>query len=109
MLFRMKRGIDESLAVWAVNGIRGIWGALATGIFASVAVNSVGADGLLFGNAQQLVKQFAGVVTVCAFAVIWILVKVIDIFIGRRVGGAEETVGLDISQHGERAYGGVLR
>ncbi len=111
MLFRMRRGIDESLDVWAVHGMGGTWGVLATGIFASVAVNSAGADGLLFGNAMQLAKQFAGVaaVGVFAFAATWILGKVIDVTIGLRVSGTEETVGLDISQHGERAYGGVLR
>ena len=86
----------------------GIWGVLATGIFASVAVNSAGADGLLSGNAMQLVKQLAGVVMVgvFAFASTWILGKIVDITIGLRVGETEET---DISQHGERAYGGMLR
>ena len=111
ILLRMKRGIDESLDVWAVHGMGGVWGALATGIFASVAVNSAGADGLLFGNAMQLAKQFAGVaaVGVFAFAATWILGKVVDITIGLRVSETEEMVGLDISQHGERAYGGMLR
>jgi len=111
MLFRMSRRIDESLDVWAVHGMGGTWGALATGIFASAAVNSAGADGLLLGNWLQLGKQFVGVaaVWVFAFVVTMILGKLIDITIGLRVSGAEETVGLDISQHGERAYGGVLR
>lgn len=111
MLFlKTKRGVDDSLDVFAVHGMGGIWGVLATGIFASLAVNSAGADGLLFGNAMQLAKQLAGVaaVGVFAFAGTWILGKVIDITIGLRVSGTEETVGLDISQHGERAYGGVL-
>ena len=109
--FRMRRGIDESLDVWAVHGMGGTWGALATGIFASVAVNSAGADGLLLGNAMQIVKQFAGVAAVWAFAfgVTWILGKLIDATIGLRVSNAEETIGLDIAQHGERAYGGLLR
>ena len=111
MLFRMSRRIDESLDVWAVHGMGGTWGALATGIFASAAVNSAGADGLLLGNWLQLGKQFVGVAAVWVFAFIatMILGKLIDITIGLRVSGAEETVGLDISQHGERAYGGVLR
>ena len=111
IIFRMKRGIDESLDVWAVHGMGGVWGALATGIFASVAVNSAGADGLLFGNAMQLAKQLAGVVAVgvFAFAATWILGKIVDITIGLRVSEMEEMVGLDISQHGERAYGGMLR
>ena len=111
ILFRMKRGIDESLDVWAVHGMGGAWGALATGIFTSVAVNSAGADGLLFGNAMQLAKQLGGVAAVWAFAfgVTWILGKLVDITIGLRVSRTEEAIGLDISQHGERAYGGALR
>ena len=111
MLFRVKWGVDESLDVWAVHGMGGTWGALATGIFASAAVNSSGADGLLLGGALQLGKQFVAVaaVGVFAFAATWILGKLVDVTSGLRVGSMEETVGLDISQHGERAYGGILR
>ena len=111
MLLRMRRGIDESLDVWAVHGMGGTWGVLATGIFASVAVNSAGANGLLSGNAMQLLKQLAGigVVWVFAFGATWVLGKLVDVTIGLRVTTVEETVGLDISQHGERAYGGTLR
>jgi Amt family ammonium transporter len=112
MLFRAKKmGIDESLDVWACHGIGGTWGALATGIFASVAVNSAGADGLIFGNAMQLARQLLAVVVVWAFAFVgtWVLGKIVDVTIGLRVNATEETVGLDISQHGERAYGGMLR
>lgn len=111
MLLRAKWGVDESLDVWACHGMGGTWGALATGIFASAAVNSAGADGWLFGNAMQIVKQLAGIasVWVYAFAVTWILGKIIDVTIGLRVSRTEETLGLDISQHGERAYGGLWR
>jgi Amt family ammonium transporter len=111
MLFRMKRNIDESLDVWAVHGMGGTWGALATGIFASAAVNPGGADGLLAGNMLQFGKQFIGVAAVWVFAFggTWVLAKLVDVTIGLRVSGMEESVGLDISQHGERAYGGVLR
>jgi Amt family ammonium transporter len=112
MLLRTKKmGVDESLDVWACHGVGGTWGALATGIFASAAVNSAGADGLLLGNALQLAKQFAGAAAVWAFAftATWILGKIIDVTIGLRVTKMEETLGLDISQHGERAYGGLLR
>ena len=111
MLLRTKWSVDESLDVWAVHGMGGTWGALATGIFASAAVNSAGADGLLLGNAVQVLKQLAGIVAVWAFAFVttWVLGKVIDVTIGLRVSTVEETVGLDISQHGERAYGGTLR
>ena len=111
MIFRLRWGIDESLDVWAVHGMGGTWGALATGIFATVAVNPSGADGLLFGNAIQFAKQFAGVAAVWVFAYVatWILGKLVDATMGLRVSRTEETLGLDISQHGERAYGGSLR
>jgi Amt family ammonium transporter len=112
MLFRAKKlGVDESLDVWACHGIGGTWGALATGIFASVAVNRAGNNGLVFGNALQLGRQFLGVVTVWAFAfgMTWVVGKIISALMGLRVSPTEETVGLDISQHGERAYGGTLR
>jgi len=109
ILWRIRRGIDESLDVWAVHGMGGVWGALATGIFASAAVSGV-ADGLLWGGWELFLKQIAGVATVAAFAfgVTWILGKFVDITIGLRVKEEEEVVGLDISQHGEKAYGGVL-
>ena len=108
MLFRIKRRIDESLDVWAVHGMGGIWGALATGIFATAAVG--GADGLIGGNGIQFAKQLTSVAAVgtYAFAATWILGKVVDLTIGLRVREHEEVVGLDISQHGERAYGGIV-
>jgi len=110
-LLKIKLGFDDSLDVFAVHGMGGIWGALATGIFASLAVNSAGADGLLYGGGIQVLKQLASIVAVggFAFAATWILGKLVDITIGLRVGQKEETVGLDLSQHGERAYGGLLR
>lgn len=110
-LLKTKLYLDDSLDVFAVHGMGGIWGALATGIFASLAVNPAGADGLLLGNGSQLLKQLVGVLAVGTFAFVasWILGKLLDVTIGLRVGQDEETVGLDISQHGERAYGGILR
>jgi Amt family ammonium transporter len=89
----------------------GTWGAFATGLFATVAVNSAGANGLFYGNPEQLLLQTAGIVAVWTFAfgATWILGKAVDRTIGLRVSPTEETVGLDISQHGERAYGGQLR
>jgi len=112
MLFRAKRmGVDDSLDVWACHGIGGIWGALATGVFASVAINPAGANGLLSGNTMQLARQLLAVAAVCGFAfvVTWVLGKIVDVTMGLRVNSTEETVGLDISQHGERAYGGMPR
>jgi Amt family ammonium transporter len=102
MLFRQKKGLDESLDAWAVHGMGGLWGALATGIFAAAAVN--GASGLLEGNVHQFVAQIvgAGAAVIYAFVVTYILALIVDKTIGLRVTEEEEYVGLDISQHGER-------
>ncbi len=111
MILRSKQNVDESLDVWACHGMGGTWGALATGIFASAAVNIAGANGLVYGNATLVAKQLATIATVWGFAFVgtWVLGKVVDATIGLRVSSTEETVGLDISQHGERAYGGILQ
>jgi Amt family ammonium transporter len=109
VILKNKLGFDDSLDVFAVHGMGGIWGALATGIFASSAVS--GASGLIEGSAGQMMIQLVGVVAVATFSFVatWILGKLVDITIGLRVGQTEEGIGLDISQHGERAYGGLLR
>jgi Amt family ammonium transporter len=109
VLIKNKLGFDDSLDVFAVHGMGGIWGAVATGIFASSAV--AGTPGLIEGNGAQVVTQLIGIVTVAAFAfaVTLIIGKLVDITVGLRVGQSEETVGLDLAQHGERAYGGLLR
>ncbi len=106
MLFRMKRSIDESLDVWACHGIGGAWGAIATGIFATTMVNQAGANGLLYGNNELLTTQIIAVAVtwVYAFAVTFVLAKAIDMTLGLRVGEEEEAVGLDVSQHAEKAY-----
>jgi Amt family ammonium transporter len=106
MLFRSKQNVDDSLDVWACHGLGGTWGAIATGIFATVAVNSVGANGLLYGNPGQLTTQLiaVGVTWVYAFVMTVILAKIIDATIGLRVTDEEESIGLDISQHAEKAY-----
>lgn len=103
MLFRIKKGLDESCDAWAVHGIGGLWGALATGIFAVAVVG--GKDGLLAGNVDQFVSQIigAGAALVYAFVVTLVLALIVDKTIGLRVTAEEEYVGLDISQHGERA------
>ncbi len=103
--------VDESLDVWACHGLGGTWGALATGIFCTVSVNSAGANGLFTGNPMQALKQLAAIaiVWVFSFAGTWLIAKLINAVMGLRVSQAEEQVGLDIAQHGERAYGGQLR
>jgi Amt family ammonium transporter len=82
----------------------GLWGAVATGIFATSAVNSY--TGLLQGNFNQFAVQImaAGISVVYAFVVTYALAKLVDSFMGLRVTEDEEYVGLDISQHGEKAY-----
>jgi len=104
--FRQKRNLDESLDVWACHGIGGTWGALATGLFASRAVNPAGADGLFYGNPAQFVVQLVTVAATIlfAFGVTFLLAKLLSKTLGLRVSANEEEVGLDISEHGEQAY-----
>jgi Amt family ammonium transporter len=104
--FRDKRGLDESLDVWACHGIASTWGMVATGLFATVEVNSAGANGLFFGNPAQIGIQLLGIVVTMAFSfgITFIVAKLLDLSIGLRVTPMEEEVGLDISAHGERAY-----
>jgi Amt family ammonium transporter len=102
LLLRIRKGLDESLDAWAIHGMGGLWGALATGIFAVAAVN--GASGLIEGNVNQFVANAVGAFAalIYAFVVTYVLAVVIDKTIGLRVTEEEEYVGLDISQHGER-------
>ncbi len=102
--FRERRGLDESLDVWACHGMAGSWGALATGLFATAAVNGV--DGLFYGNAPQFGIQLLTVVVTIAYSVIitFALTKILDAVWGLAVSEQEEEIGLDISEHGERAY-----
>ncbi|MFA5398851.1 MAG: ammonium transporter [Dehalococcoidia bacterium] len=109
MVWRAKSsGVDESLDVFACHGMGGTWGALATGIFATTAVNSAG-SGLIDGNWKQVLIQMSAIAAtaVYAFGVSWLLAKALKSTMGLRVKEEEEAVGLDISQHGETAYGGV--
>jgi len=105
MRLRNKTRIDESLDVWACHGMGGTWGALATGIFATVTVNSAGANGIIYGNLVLLGKQLLAIIVVWiySFGMTWIVGKLIDKAIGLRVSETEESIGLDISQHGESA------
>jgi Amt family ammonium transporter len=109
MILRSKQNVDESLDVWACHGMGGTWGALATGIFAATAVNSAAVDGLIYGSGLLLGKQVVAVAAVWAFAFAgtWVVARIIKAAMGLRVREEEEVVGLDISQHGERAYGGI--
>lgn len=99
---RVKVGLDESLDAWAVHGVGGLFGALATGVFATLAVNQY--SGLLYGNVNQFLANAAGAFAAMAYAfvVTYVLAVLVDKTMGLRVSGDEEYVGLDISQHGER-------
>lgn len=107
--WRNKLKIDESLDVWACHGMAGAWGALATGLFASKAVNPAGADGLLYGNASLFGVQLLSVLvaSVFSFVATYLIARLIDGWRGLSVGIPEEEVGLDISQHGEESYVGL--
>jgi Amt family ammonium transporter len=111
LLFKSKLGFDDSLDVFAVHGVGGIIGMIFVGVFATLTVNPAGANGLIAGSGMLILKQLAaiGAVGAYAFGMTWVLGKIIAKTIGLRVNQSEETVGLDLSQHGERAYGGMLR
>jgi Amt family ammonium transporter len=109
MVWRAKSNkLDESLDVFACHGMGGTWGAVATGIFATSSVNASG-SGLLDGNWQQLLVQITAILVTMAYAFVltWILAQAVRLTMGLRVKHEEEAVGLDISQHGETAYGGI--
>jgi Amt family ammonium transporter len=104
--WKFSLGYDDSLDVVGVHGVGGSWGAIATGIFASTAINPGGADGLLAGNPSLLVAQVVSVLAtiVYSFVVTFILLKLVDATLGLRATQDDEIQGLDLSQHGERAY-----
>jgi len=102
----VRRQVDDALDVFGVHGVGGILGALATGVFATKAVNSAGSDGLLYGNFNQLVVQATAVLAVAIYAAVvtWVILKVLDVTMGLRVAPEEERQGLDVSLHGEPGY-----
>jgi ammonium transporter, Amt family len=99
-------GYDDALDVFGVHGVGGIWGTVATGIFAEKAVNAAGADGLLFGGVQQFLVQLLLVAVAVTYAVLmtWVLFKLVDSLVGVRVEKKDELIGLDLTQHNESAY-----
>jgi Amt family ammonium transporter len=105
-VIKPKLGYDDSLDAFGVHGIGGIWGALATGLFATKSVNSAGADGLFYGNPQQFLNQLiaVGITIVFTAIVTFIILKVVDAWVGLRVKEEDEEIGLDLTQHQEAAY-----
>jgi ammonium transporter, Amt family len=104
--WRARTTLDDSLDVFACHGAGGMWGTIATGLFASTAINAAGPNGLFYGNPHQELVQLAGVAVVATFAFVgsYILLRVINVFSPLRVKPEEENQGLDVSEFGEAAY-----
>jgi ammonium transporter, Amt family len=105
-VIKPKLKYDDALDVFGVHCIGGIWGVLATGLFASKAINPAGADGLFYGNPKQFLIQAvaAGATLAYSFVASVIIYKVVDFFLKARVDEREEVIGLDLTQHHENAY-----
>jgi len=103
---KAKLRYDDALDAFGVHGIGGTWGAIATGLFATTTVNELGADGLFYGNAGLLGKQFIAIGASWAMAIAgtFVILKVISIFIKLSATDEEQDTGLDFTQHGEDAY-----
>jgi Amt family ammonium transporter len=103
---RIKWNMDDTLDAFSVHGVGGIFGAIITGVLASRLVNPAGADGLLFGNPSLLLIQLLAVAVTIVFSgtVTFVLLKLVDWTIGIRSGEAQESEGLDLVEHGEKAY-----
>jgi Amt family ammonium transporter len=105
-IVKTKFGYDDSLDAFGVHGVGGIWGALATGLWANKEVNAAGNNGLFYGNPGLLLIQLKAVAItiIYSFIVSWVLLKLVDAFMGLRVSEDEERIGLDLTQHRESAY-----
>jgi len=99
-------GYDDSLDAFGVHGVGGIWGALATGLWATKEVNPAGNNGLFYGNPGLFLVQLKAVAItiVYSFIVSFVLLKIVDVVMGLRVSEDEERIGLDLTQHRESAY-----
>ena len=104
-VLKSKFGYDDSLDAFGIHGVGGMWGAIATGLFATVSVNPDGADGLFYGG-NLLIPQLISLVVAIALAIIGttIIFKVVSLFMDMRVSISAESLGIDISEHGEGAY-----
>ncbi|HAH19775.1 MAG TPA: ammonia channel protein [Candidatus Omnitrophica bacterium] len=105
-VLKPKLGYDDSLDAFGVHGVGGIWGALATGLFASKSVNPAGADGLFYGNPQLFIIQLkaVGITVLYSLIVTFAIYKIVDMVMGVRASEKDEVVGLDLTQHHEAAY-----
>lgn len=105
-VLKSKLGYDDSLDAFGCHGIGGTWGAIATGLFATKAINSAGADGLFYGNPSLLKAQLISIIATYAFAAVgtFVILKVVGLFTQLRATAEEEVNGLDLTMHGEEAY-----
>jgi len=103
---KKKLGYDDSLDAFGCHGVGGMFGAIATGLFATKSVNELGADGLFYGNPSLLLAQVLGVLITIAWSggFTFVILKVISLFTKLRASESEEEEGLDVTQHGEDAY-----
>jgi len=106
MIVKAKLGYDDALDAFGIHGVAGAWGVLAVGLWASVALNPAGADGLFHSAGRQLLIQFVAIVITAfySFVLSYGLLRLVDKFIGLRVSDKEELIGLDLTQHKESAY-----
>ncbi|WP_039656190.1 ammonium transporter [Clostridium tyrobutyricum] len=106
---KSKLGYDDALDAFGCHGVGGIWGGIATGIFAWKAINSGGANGLIHGNPKLVLIQIAAILATIVYSAVvtFIIIKIIKAVSGIRVSELDEQTGLDVTQHSEEAYGGM--
>jgi Amt family ammonium transporter len=106
IMLKPRLGYDDSFDVFGVHAVGGTWGAMATGLFASTAVNPAGLNGFFFGNPPLLGIQALAVIATYAYVALYtfIICKIVDRVVGFRVSEDDETIGLDYTQHKESAY-----
>jgi Amt family ammonium transporter len=105
-VLKPKLNYDDSLDAFGLHGIGGMWGAIATGIFATTSVNELGKNGLLYGNPSLVWIQFLSIITVILYVIVvtYIILILLNKFVNIRVSQEEEKAGLDKSQNGESGY-----
>ncbi|MFY4776093.1 ammonium transporter [Metabacillus sp. RGM 3146] len=103
---KKRLGFDDALDAFGLHGIGGTWGGIATGLFATKTVNEAGANGLFYGDPSLLWKQLVAIAATYLFVAVatYVIIKVIDVFVPVRASEEEESLGLDITMHGERGY-----
>ncbi len=107
---KTKLGYDDSLDAFGIHGLGGTWGSIATGLWATTEINPDGANGLFYGETHLLFAQIISTLVAYAFAIVGtiILYKLVNAFTHMRADKTEEITGLDITEHGERAYNHAL-